>query len=604
MCRCIDADAAVQQNCCDALDSILGDTPELVSIAGARLVSVGCVDALLAAMRRHVDLARVVMSACDALSKLATSSVASRSAVVAAGGLEAVLWVMRRSSSGSSSGSSSRMQASCCRAIAVLAENEPDAVSIAALVLASMRRHSRFAHVALDGCDAIGALTTDDATLVSILCGDGVDVVVAAIGAHVGSYTGKQRMSSALLLLKRLAGVVLRDATTVAAYAPGMVRAALTAVRSLPHGQYDSTGHAAHTRWDVLWAILSRCAQLGCCPMALIGVDDLAVVVSAMRRNRPPSSPKAVRAVTANCTFLGDLAGTGATAASAIVDAGGMEVVLAVMRWQPHDDLNESEDLLQLACGVLTTLTVHSVAAARVAVGAGAIDAVVSAMRRHATSVAVQAQGCGALRPLYDGFTPRSYTVDAALLDVVLAAMQRHADSPLVQARGCALLRRRLRERNDGSAGAVIGVVATVVDVVVSSMRRHGASAEVQEHGCAALCSIANNRLLRLLYHDNLSMTAAGGVDVVMAAMARHPASGDVQRHGCDALLAMALKLEDVAAIVRGGGVELVVQAMRRHAHASSPWLVWNESQHRYVELGERLLERLLDVRAVSSLTP
>ena len=73
---------------------------------------------------------------------------------------------------------------------------------------------------------------------------------------------------------------------------------------------------------------------------------------------------------------------------------------------------------------------------------AGALEAVLSAMQRHADTAAVQEQACWALRYMSNNADNKVRAGEAGAVEAVRAAMQRHADSAVVQEQGKIALQR------------------------------------------------------------------------------------------------------------------------------------------------------------------
>ena len=76
---------------------------------------------------------------------------------------------------------------------------------------------------------------------------------------------------------------------------------------------------------------------------------------------------------------------------------------------------------------------------------AGAIEAVVAAMRAHASNAGVQEQGCRALINLTNNDANQVKAGSAGAIDAVVAAMRAHASSASVQEQGKIVLDRLKR---------------------------------------------------------------------------------------------------------------------------------------------------------------
>ena len=121
----------------------------------------------------------------------------------------------------------------------------------------------------------------------------------------------------------------------------------------------------------------------------------------------------------------------------------------------------------------------------------------------------------------------------ATCFQAVVAAMRAHASSAPVQEYGCQALCNMTYNNVDnkikaGSAGAV--------ECVAAAMRTHAGHAGVQEHGCWALTSMTS-------VNDDNSVKAgsAGAIECVAAAMRTHAGHAGVQVQAAAALEALAL---------------------------------------------------------------
>ena len=99
--------------------------------------------------------------------------------------------------------------------------------------------------------------------------------------------------------------------------------------------------------------------------------------------------------------------------------------------------------------------------------GAGAIEAVVAALRAHGANAAVQEQGCRALVNLCSNADNRVKAGGAGAIEAVVAALRAHGANAAVQEFGCLALvyicwtRSELRARAR-AAGAVPALEAAV----------------------------------------------------------------------------------------------------------------------------------------------
>jgi hypothetical protein len=169
----------------------------------------------------------------------------------------------------------------------------------------------------------------------------------------------------------------------------------------------------------------------------------------------------------------------------------------------------------------------------------GAIDAVLSAMERHAEDAQLQHTGCLAVfvwgRSCYR--QARSLLGQKGAVARLLDAMQRHAQHKGVQQAGCAALC-NLAFNCDGTPIAEQLVEQKAVSAVVAAMRAFADSAEVQEWACAVLINLSAVAALRA------AMVSGGAVEAVLAARAAHEGQEKVQSNGT---LALSWLLEPAA---------------------------------------------------------
>jgi hypothetical protein len=287
------------------------------------------------------------------------------------------------------------------------------------------------------------------------------------------------------------------------------------------------------------------------------------------------------------------------TARVAIVAAGGVRTVVALMRRHPESHA------VQVACGVV--LSFYILDDAEVMADDGCIDAVLGSMRRCREVLVVQQIGCRNLRALCD-HEPNAAAIaradgvatvleamrldDAAVLEAgmlalagimhgsadselpsaalrrvdagaaVVAALRRHADDSALQRHGCDALFAIADGAGDRDRKAV-AVRGGGAAAVIAAMRHHSDDASVQDRGCCALHGFGN-----AAPDTCATIVRAGGIDVVLAAMRRFTGSAVVQQAGCLALLTLAVADSHKVAIARAGGIEAVVAAMRRYPEA------------------------------------
>ena len=208
-------------------------------------------------------------------------------------------------------------------------------------------------------------------------------------------------------------------------------------------------------------------------------------------------------------------------------------------------------------CGALLELAFGDVAFAQAVVEGGGVAVVVAAMRRYTADADVQHSGCGALRNLaFADAVCAQAVVDGVGVAAVVTAMRQHTVDAELQRLGCGALCNLAF--GDAARGQAI-VDAGSVAAVVAAMGQHTAYAELQRYGCGALRNLA--------FGDTAckqTVLSGGGVAAVVAAMGRHTEDAMVQLDGCGALQNLAKG--DAAckrAVMGAGGINALVRAGR-----------------------------------------
>jgi hypothetical protein len=165
-------------------------------------------------------------------------------------------------------------------------------------------------------------------------------------------------------------------------------------------------------------------------------------------------------------------------------------------------------------------------------VAAGAIAAVVAAMKAHRSSASVQERSCWALRNLALGDSKRQDAVlEAGGLVATIIAMRSHLDVAEVQAEGCALL----GNVSSGAAGreAFIGTLLAMgaATTAVAAMRAHPSSVAVLAQGIGTLGNLAAGEV-----SSQKAVADACGAEAIVTAMRAHADSKQVMQGGEGAL--------------------------------------------------------------------
>ena len=172
------------------------------------------------------------------------------------------------------------------------------------------------------------------------------------------------------------------------------------------------------------------------------------------------------------------------------------------------------------------------------AVEAGAIEAVVEAMRAHPQVAGVQEYGCSALACVTfgddaAGGARSQRAANAEAIEAVVEALRWPWVN--VKRQGCCALSNFC---GGGDAAAPArrqkAAAAGALEEVVAAMRAHPQMTIVQADGCRALVSICRGG--SGVRARRQRATQAGGRPVAVAAMQAHPGNDEVQRHGQEVL--------------------------------------------------------------------
>jgi hypothetical protein len=167
----------------------------------------------------------------------------------------------------------------------------------------------------------------------------------------------------------------------------------------------------------------------------------------------------------------------------------------------------------------------------QIAVDAGAIDAVLAAMRAHCHRHGdVSFQACGALYALWRNKSYQQIAGDAGAIDAVLVAMRAHPGNEIVQDAACWALWSMTSNHEENAAKAG---TAGASEIVVAAMQAHPGNAPVQVSACAALVGFTG------VASNLVNARAAGAVEAVLAAMQAQPGNSHVQRYGRQVLRLM-----------------------------------------------------------------
>ena len=150
--------------------------------------------------------------------------------------------------------------------------------------------------------------------------------------------------------------------------------------------------------------------------------------------------------------------------------------------------------------------------------------------------------------------------VDAGAVAAVIAAMRAHAGVSGVAHRGC----RALLNIASIPAGALAAIDAGAPTAVVAAMRAHAGVSGVAQYGCWALLNIA------FLPAGQQAAIDAGAPAAIVASMRVQVNVSEVAMFGCEALHCISFSPAGKAAVVAAGGREAITAAGVQFASAKN----------------------------------
>jgi hypothetical protein len=197
------------------------------------------------------------------------------------------------------------------------------------------------------------------------------------------------------------------------------------------------------------------------------------------------------------------------------------------------------------------------------AIHAGAIEAILQALRAHADEARVQEYGCRALGNISEGhiaaISARSSRLVCDGMKAAVAALNAHYADANVMRHACGVLHHLMT--GPGALRVEAGKIGAVT-AVAAALRAHPADAFVQQHGCNALACLCVETSANVV-----QACGAGALQAVVAALRAHAANLKVQNHACDALACLVKAHPRLqAAAGAAGAVEAAVDATRTPA--------------------------------------
>ena len=546
--------ASVLVNAIQTLISMICDTQ-----SGLEASAAGAILAIAAALRTHTNSAELQTSGLGLLAHMTINYSDQRSIAGAAGAIEicvAALNVHR---------SHVRVQEIAFAALINITRSDMhngrkarDAGAVGA-VLAGMIAHISNASIQESGLKALSNMAAGDPSNLAKACGTGaIEAIVNGLGAHVSNAAVQARGCEVIKYIAEHGASQVFKAVDA-----GAIEAVVAAMQA-----HSSDGDVVFASCDtlvgILWTDYDLCVRAG-------RAGAVAAVVNAL----PAQVNERVATLclgTLNTLLLRN------THNKVMADIfGAIQIVVTSMRAHSHSGRLQTEGCVLLermtsnADNSLTgpgliPFTKHIAFSDRVsrtakAVSAGGIEAVVSAMYRHAESCSMQTQACKALSSMTLNSADnrvRACGVDA--VEAVVNAMCKHEDDiHLLEAALSALVNLTLNcAGNQEDAGPGSGAV----EAIVAAMRTSVVHAGVQRYGLWALKILVGSD-----DHNCLDASCAGAIPAVLAAMRVHTSNVDVQEYGCCVLGNLAMNDTDdrwEASIL--GAMQATVTAMRAHA--------------------------------------
>lgn len=498
-------------------------------------VRAGGLEALVGVIRLSAGDLSVLYCACSAMNRVAHSADRYLTRMLNAGAAEAIMRVMHAGAS------SAVLHAECCVALHRMAfgsTHRRDCVAELGgvdAVVASLRCAGSSEAVATAGVTALRAICAGSKRRQRELAGgDGLRALLGAMLAHPDCYELQMEALEALSVLglmsearPALVGAVVAAMRRFEG-APELLMAGVVALRGV--STRDVTLDAV-MQGDIVEAMLhnpaSEALQASACGalmrMEVSTESGMEAVVGAIRR-----SPDALALQEAACNFLWNTFTCSDELTCCASRAGAVPAILAAMR--AHEGapwLNET------ACKSLSCILAADGGSRAEACALGVPVAAVSVLRRFGVSSAVAA--VAASQVILCGVTAASdllAAVDAGLLRALVAAMAAHPNDAILHCSACMLMQQAavLLEQRRELLAAEGGLEA-----LVASMGAHAGDASLQQAAVTALhytCVGSGRRVGRA--------EAAGAVEALAAAMRANPASEDIQQESTMALLCIS----------------------------------------------------------------
>jgi hypothetical protein len=285
--------------------------------------------------------------------------------------------------------------------------------------------------------------------------------------------------------------------------------------------------------------------------------------VEVLRARQPPAD---AAALTLAAGALARCAAQGEAGALAVVEAGALEAVVALLVCDASVTCITGEACIA-CCDLLRQMSKLPSFRVRMA-EAGAIEALTAALARHATHADVTCAqvidfvACETFLRLWDdedSLELRRSASAAGAVEAVMAAVARSSGAESSASAACTALAKLTYDIADARQRAI---AAGALPALVRAMVVHATSHTVQNSGVVALVALV------LADDDEVRIAAAelGAIPVLLAALRAHGANADTAANACKAL-AMVLSTVLPANRARVAGVaSVLVGAMQSHA--------------------------------------
>lgn len=260
------------------------------------------------------------------------------------------------------------------------------------------------------------------------------------------------------------------------------------------------------------------------------------------------SSVASQQVVELACQVLSKFTEHSASMMVLLVEADGLGVVICAMQDLPNNDI-----VAEHGCAILRYLARDDRNKLPIA-EMGGIHAVIFVMYAHAANARVAIQGCGLLWNLAANAANRLMIAQEGGIDATISVLGFHASQSNVATNAL----RALTCLAVDVANRVTIATGGGIAVILFSMRACLSSASVSEHGCGALINITLGNA-----ENNALVVQAGGIENILSAMRAHPNNAGVAANGCSALQNLASDGGNQVAIAQAGGIAVVVAAMQ-----------------------------------------